>query len=359
MRHISRILTALFLVALSTAVQAKVKGQCANCHTMHNSQENLPVTVGDDPILSLLLDDCVGCHSGTNTSSSTTPYVLDTDGPLYDTTGTEAGSNTLAGGNFYWVSQGSDRTGHNILGLADADVPLANSPPGGDDLTGQLRCAGSLGCHGDQSIDDQIVAMRKTHHFKDHTLWQDGGSLADSYRFLDTIQGLGDPEYEYHPTPQQHNKYFGKDRISESDDAVNEGTMSSQCARCHEYFHNGAGRLVPAFYGSSLGGGVWIRHPVDFDMSRASSSTEYQSYNGGSGADNPYSVIAPLATADADDSTDDIDTVYTKPDDAVVMCLSCHRAHGTPYDGILRWDYKSWPGVGGYNGCAVCHTSKD
>ncbi|RLA81698.1 MAG: hypothetical protein DRG33_00080, partial [Deltaproteobacteria bacterium] len=40
-----------------------------------------------------------------------------------------------------------------------------------------------------------------------------------------------------------------------------------------------------------------------------------------------------------------------------VQCLSCHRAHGSPYPDMLRWDYRNWPG-GGMNGCAVCHTSK-
>lgn len=351
MRNIRYLIAFLVLLGLCTPASAKVKGQCANCHTMHNSQNNLPVTVDDDSIYSLLLDDCIGCHTGINNGINTTPYVFDPAGPQYKDTGTEADSNTLAGGNFYWVAEGNDRAGHNIMGLAGEDMKLL-TPPGGDGsyTGGQLRCAGSMGCHGLQGVDEQIVAMRKSHHFKDHNGWQNGSSLAGSYRFLSSIQGMEDPDYEYRPTDQEHNKYYGEDRTLETDNA--EGTISSQCARCHQYFHDGSGSLISP--PSSFGSGVWIRHPTDFDMGNTDSGSEYRSY-GGTG--NLYVVAAPVATADK--STTLNTNIYKVPDDAIVMCLSCHRAHGTPYNGILRWDYKSWPGSGGYNGCAICHTSKD
>ncbi|MFC1513206.1 cytochrome c3 family protein [Thermodesulfobacteriota bacterium] len=48
---------------------------------------------------------------------------------------------------------------------------------------------------------------------------------------------------------------------------------------------------------------------------------------------------------------------------AVVMCLSCHRAHGSEYPDMLRWDYNTMivndeQGATG-TGCFVCHSSKD
>jgi predicted CXXCH cytochrome family protein len=44
---------------------------------------------------------------------------------------------------------------------------------------------------------------------------------------------------------------------------------------------------------------------------------------------------------------------------AIVMCLSCHGAHATPYADILRWDYTEMvAGDDGSGGCVTCHTQK-
>ena len=99
----------VLLIVLSDPCRARVTGVCVNCHTMHNSQNNQTVTDSGSPNQALLVSDCIGCHTGQNTGVNTEPYVHDTSPPLYRTTGTEPDSNTLAGGNFYWVSSGLDR----------------------------------------------------------------------------------------------------------------------------------------------------------------------------------------------------------------------------------------------------------
>jgi doubled CXXCH motif protein len=347
------ILLPVLLVILPSAALSRVRGQCVNCHTMHNSQDRQPMTESGQLNQALLLNDCVGCHTGTNSGSNDTPYVFHSSPPQYGQTGTEATSNTLAGGNFYWVATTGgdigDRQGHNVQGISPPDAKLA-LPPGNDGtFNGQLTCAGTLGCHGLRTTTLEITDMKGSHHNKDHSIWQDGTTLPGSYRFLNTIQGFGDQKYEYRPTSNQHNKYFGLDRSVESDQAP--GTISSLCAECHQDYHNGAGSV-----GTSMGTGVWLRHPTDFDMSGAVSSGEYAGYNGGSGNNNIYSVISPVATNDTSPTVNQM--IYSGPNDAVVMCLSCHRAHGTPHRSMLRWDYKGWP-AGGYNGCAVCHTAKN
>jgi len=353
-----RCIILLAVLAAAAPVAAKVSGPCVDCHTMHNSQGGGPMAfvmqgggkvLVVDPNAALLTTDCVGCHQGIN-DGTTTPFVFSTTAPTYGTTGTEGGTNTLAGGNFYWVSSGNERAGHNVSGITAVDSRHATIPPGGVDLGAQITCAGTYGCHGVSGEADQTKAMYGAHHWKNHAVWQDGLTLASSYRFLDGIKGFEDPDYEYQPTSTSHNKYYGIDRTLETDTA--DGTISSLCARCHGDFHNGSGNLASGSFGS----GVWIRHPVDFDMSRAVSSGEYLSYNKQQGTGNPYSVIAPLATADTTTAVQS--SVFVQADDAVVMCLSCHRAHGTPFAAILRWDYRSWPG-GGYNGCSICHTTKD
>ncbi len=356
--HTAGILLLAPLVLLPSAAWPRVKGQCVNCHTMHNSQDNQPMTLDDSatPNDALLRGGCIACHTGQNNGTDSTPFVFDISPPQYSATGTEGDSNTLAGGNFYWVAtiggNIGDRLGHNVSGITGPDATLSRPPGvGTGTFNGQLTCAGTNGCHGRRATALEITDMKGSHHYKDHAIWQDGTTLASSYRFLNTIQGLGDPDYEYHPSTFRHNKYFGQDRSVESDKA--EGSISSLCAQCHQDFHNGSGSVGPSF-----GTGVWLRHPTDFDMSRAVSSTEYTQYNGGTGSSNLYSVISPVATADRSTVVNQVVYAYAVPDDAVVMCLSCHRSHGTPNASILRWDYKGWP-AGGYNGCAVCHTAKD
>ncbi|NDY41522.1 hypothetical protein G3N55_01465 [Dissulfurirhabdus thermomarina] len=339
---------ALAAVLAAAPAAAKVTGPCAACHTMHNSQNGLSV-VGGGPIPGLLNADCLGCHTGSN-AGGTTPYVFSQSAPAYGTSGTEATTTTLAGGNFYWVANGNPRAGHNVQGAAPPDPDLGNTPPGGTALSTQLNCAGTNGCHGRRSDADPYRDMFGAHHQNDMTGWKDGTSLARSYRFLMGVQGLEDAAYEFRPTAAgHHNKYYGVDRATEADAA---GTLSSLCGSCHGDFHHGTGQVASGTFGA----GAWLRHPTDFDMSRATTSGEYAGYNGGGGTGNPYSVVSPVATSDT--STTLNTTVYSQAGDAVVMCASCHRAHGTPFAYALRWDYRSWPG-GGTNGCAVCHTSKD
>ncbi|MBI5557128.1 MAG: cytochrome c3 family protein [Deltaproteobacteria bacterium] len=354
-------LVSLSLTLFPLVCDAKVTGPCGNCHTMHNSQGGIAVVrnlvngsmeLSDTPHEALLNTSCIGCHQGNNSADGlVTPYVLQTSAPAYSSTGTEGDTTTLAGGNFFWVSSGQEATGHNVSGFTAVDSRFGNVPPGGVGLDVQLQCAGTNGCHGDRSVGGEIESMLKSHHTNDMSSWKDGTTLAASYRFLYSVQGLEDTEYEYRPDSSHHNKYYGIDRTLETQN-VN-GTISNLCAQCHGDFHQGAGNIASGSFGSS---GVWLRHPTDFDMGRASSSGEYEKYNGGTGAGNTYSVISPVATSDKTASVNS--TVYSTTDDAVVMCLSCHRAHGTPYGAMLRWDYKLWPG-GGYNGCAVCHTTKD
>mgnify|MGYP005838841383 FL=1 len=346
----------LAMAAMAWPAWAKVSGPCVNCHTMHNSQAGSPMaytvssgetTYTSTPNKGLLNTDCVGCHQGSN-SGGPVPYVLDVSQPTYGATGTEG--DTLAGGNFYWVSQGNDRAGHNVAGLAAADLAHGNLPPGSTDSAplSQLTCAGTYGCHGAATEIDATVALLGSHHANDMTAWNDGSTVAKSYRFLDGVRGLEDSDYEYRPTSSAHNKYYGVDRTGETESS---GTISNHCGRCHDDFHHGTGEISEGVFSNN----VWLRHPTDFDMSNAAGS-EYGSYNDYQEVGNPYSVISPVATADT--STTLNTTVYSQADDAIVMCLSCHRAHGSPYDGILRWDYKNWPGTG-FNGCAICHTAKD
>ena len=125
-------------IALPVFCQGAVKGLCSDCHTMHNSQQGSAVAFSRDqsgqqvvtelPFAKLLKTDCVGCHSDPGSETivpmglGRIPIVFNLIEPSYPPNGTS--SSTLAGGNFYWVSQGGDQYGHNIHGISDQDTRL-------------------------------------------------------------------------------------------------------------------------------------------------------------------------------------------------------------------------------------------
>ena len=164
---------------------AKVAGPCSDCHTMHNSQDgtfdttSAGLSLTDGPFRALTKGECVACHTGTNdgTINNNIPFVMSTGAPTYGPDYAADGSlvntgNTLAGGNFYWVSTAGgadDTTGHNVSNedLCGSDSLIGNDPPGfvadwggsgvGSDWgTNQLTCAGTNGCHGTHTQADDF-----------------------------------------------------------------------------------------------------------------------------------------------------------------------------------------------------------
>jgi hypothetical protein len=162
-------------------------------------------------------------------------------------------------------------------------------------------------------------------------------NVADNYRFLLGIGGREDADWEYDVVNTSHNEYQGAIGFTIST------TISYLCGECHGNsggggFHNstGVGTTSP-----------WLRHPTDIILP-SDASKEYKDYTS-------YSMVAPVARPNPDSVPD---TTKVTPGTDIVMCLSCHRAHASPYFKMMRWDYKGWPANGGTNGCNVCHTSK-
>jgi hypothetical protein len=360
MRFNALIISLLLLIPLALPAQLcgrtnQMKQHCGTCHTMHNSQDEAEMTGGLGQLRSLLRKPCYGCHYGTNTAGSgSMPMVWSSSDPQYGATGTEAGVHTnLAGGDFYWVALGDDLKGHNVEGIA---TQSSRYPPGNTtQLVNSLTCAGRdatngiYGCHGRTNVADETGAMSRAHH-ADDTLATDGSTFLQSYRFLEGVAGKEDADYELNVSAGDHNQYKGVARGSDSDSS-GDNTISSLCARCHGDFHFGAGNLGVFDETGTFGADPWIRHPVDVDMNGIGG--EYADY-GGAGI-NAYNIETPVASADVSTG---LSTVLQVAGDAIITCVSCHRAHGSPYDYNLRWDYASWPG-GGTNGCGHCHTAKN
>ena len=274
-----------------------------------------------------------------------------------------------------------------------------------------FTCAGARGCHGTRSqllsgstVDNGsannfegvrrtgIAAVSGAHHnsydgAKTSTGYtgeavHDGQVVADGYRFIPGLEGYGNETDRWkNVDANSHNEYFGTagnavgetagcgvchqeghgvdtDADTVPDTGFGFGTraaansymkvpgndMSGFCATCHGVFHS---------MGSENGtSGAFLRHPSDWVIPEAG---EYAAYD-------TYDVTAPVARPTV--ATAASATVVGGAD--MVMCLSCHEAHATQYDYMLRGDYTAMT-AGGYANittatgegfCLACHTTK-
>jgi hypothetical protein len=362
--YVLSIIVLLYLVLVYSSGDAKVTGNCANCHTMHASQNGTSggIAFGGSslPQPALLRGDCMGCHGqGTpnkivTIGGSQIPQVLHTDP-----------SGDLAGGNFAYITGAKSRVtadqntaGHNVkdVGINDSNL---NTPPGLLPVSGHdmiindtnLTCAGYIGCHGNryQSYGTGLSGLKGAHHQNVDGKCETADTVANSYRFLLGVKGLentGTYKWQNY-NANNHNEYYGATtpmNVGCANSCHLTGgvqppnhTISGFCATCHGQFHN------PSDVGTSS---PFIRHPTDIVLK---GSGEYTAYT-------TYSVEAPVARQTVFDF---ISSTVT-PGTDVVMCLSCHGAHATPYADILKWDYTTMiAGGGGSGGCFTCHTQKN
>lgn len=377
------LLAAAIMIATFSSPAAAITGQCSNCHTMHNSQDGSPVVQTyngsgglaenvADPVGQLLNATCIACHTGGATETGAlnsfgAPIVLHIGGP----TG-QGRTYTLAGGDFYWVADGlgnDDAKGHNVSGISSQDEAIyANldySPPGWDPgatpganndgqvaggettWTSQLTCAGKYGCHGNHAEADPYHAIQKAHHSNDDlssTQATDATTIGNSFRFLSGIKGLENSDWNWNENNADHNEYYGTDGNS---GYINKDTINYSCAQCHGVFHKTIGSSSP-----------WVRHPTDIALP---GTGEYGDYNPDDGG--LYSVEAPVARPAIPSSSRStvVEGDSATEDGAIVMCLSCHRAHGSPEPDILRWTYGGMQAGTGTSdtGCFTCHTTKN
>ncbi len=365
-----------------------VTGQCSGCHTMHDSQGGADVGQANAQG-ELLNSGCAGCHTGAHDGDGKNtlgaPVVLDS----VDPTGQGVGL-TNAGGDFWWVENTSDAKGHNVADIsANTDGTIGNTPPGWDAgaTTGhafgavgggtpnwagnQLTCAGTYGCHGVRTTANSLLAISTAHHSNadtgggvSATSASTANTIANSYRFLGGIKGLENVGWNWAETASSHNEYYGRaDTSAERDDDAtstyaNSDTMSYFCAQCHGFFHS---KVVAS--GASIQS-PWVRHPTDIVLPNSGEFDDYNSDNGDN-TEGDYSIEVPVArgavSTNAQGSTNTVIAGdSTTRDGAIVMCLTCHRAHGSPEDDMLRFAYTNMV-VGNSNttGCFTCHTDKN
>lgn len=354
----------LGLVLLAQPALARVSGACANCHTMHNSQDGSAVDA-TGPSANLLSDDCVGCHSDTGSSTILTvggtsiPIVYNQTLPTYPPDG--SASSVLAGGNFYWIAHaGGDAYGHNVYGISAADGTLTSGAPGNS--AGCTNCHGTLSSATAPETETGCRGCHVPHHHADDSATVVGES-GGWYRFLGDntamamgtyrgVVGIEDAEWEQNPSSSNHNAYQGTTNLYNRAKTNDNYSIGEFCAGCHGDYHFAMNTGQP---GGDLSG-AWIRHPSDVVIPN---SGEYATAF--AGPDGDYNPLVPVAKSTALVAGDENFATVTINSD-VVTCISCHRPHGSPYPDMLRWDYSNDCDAGTASadcGCFYCHTAKD
>lgn len=347
------ILLAVFLFFPYSGQQlyAKIDGSCAYCHTMHNSQRGVPNSFdgSSTPNACLTKADCKGCHA-----QGKTEYVISLGTVRIPQVYHKNPSYDLAGGNFAYIDgtigdSASSTKGHNVVAaITSLTGESLSQPPGAEMDAGitnsNFTCAGQYGCHGDRNCKlSEADSLKGAHHGDSSSI--DGTTVSQSYRFLKGVKGLENNDsiwgwQNYSAT--YCNRYKGANTPDPDVTTVfpgASGTISGFCSECHGKFYgpgeNGHGSIS-----------AWVRHPTDILLPNTG---EYLSYD-------------PVATFDGT-----VPVAYTEPstptrNTAVVMCLSCHGAHGTNFSYMLRWDYsKMLAGDAGEyqeTGCFKCHRDK-
>jgi predicted CXXCH cytochrome family protein len=363
-KNILLVLIAIVSVLLfSQGTSFAISGVCYNCHTMHNSQNGAPMAydylgaADSTPNDNLLISDCIGCHSTT----SATEHLSTAGGPAVLHTVAPSAGYTLAGGDFYWARSDTNIKGHNVTDIPGmANDAILSAPPGYDaaatsgytfdgktmavsGLTNvNFTCAGTYGCHGTRNAAG-IGGITGSHHSNtggtSAAISSAPTTVGGSYRFLAGIMGKEDVDWQYTAVAAtDHNEYYGVDG---NVDYANKNTISYFCGECHGAFH------------SAIGGpsSPWERHPTDIALPN---KTEYAAYTS-------YSLEAPVARPLISGVSGTVVPGGAAATGGVVMCLSCHRAHGSDQPDLLRWNYDNMVagGTSADTGCFTCHTTKN
>jgi predicted CXXCH cytochrome family protein len=342
------------LSGISFAFHSGGVAECTGCHQMHNAK-TANLTIGIDPSTT-----CLECHGESGQSS----YHVATPSAEMPT-GTPP-NNQGPGGDFGWlnktyypvvrsniVSNYGYTHGHNItaLGYDSGYLKGTNDPkttaPGGGFPTAQLGCTSCHDMHGKGRW-----TTAGTYSKTSGAIWTSGsyGALPTTinsenlstgvYRLLRAQESVDGVTFGNVPVAVANSGYNRSEYYTQTRTAYGSG-MSDFCGTCHPDMHTTASIL---------------RHPTGQVMA-GSIQSNYNSYvkSGamtGSATTSYLSLVpfeegltyttANISTmkshAQVNDSVLDGPGSGSVPATATIMCLSCHRAHASAFENMLKWD---------------------
>jgi hypothetical protein len=299
---------------------------CRDCHTMHYSEDGtIPVDAqAGGPWEHLLLssnvtDLCLTCHK-----DATAPDVWSGNWPG------GAFSNTGTGG-------GDQAQGHNPGGRSgneSTNVPLDTvlglTPPGQTQALNEFHCGTCHEPHGWKSDAVNGNQYSFAYRLLRKQIRGPGGSQVDVSDTL--LSGFADEQFGQTTSSTNHNVYRSHPTVGDGSKG-----FSKWCATCHGGFHSDTQGDPELKDGS----GNWIRHPT----ATALGADVVGNYG------TTYDPNYPVETTNTSAGTGANWSVSATTER--VFCLSCHRAHASPYTNATRWDCTAGSGIG--TGCNKCH----
>jgi hypothetical protein len=339
-------------------------GECDGCHTMHNSENG--VSLG--PVGPSLLkggdasSNCLHCHEQPRDAGPTTYHI--------STPGAEMPQGVppkqlTPGGDFGWLKKSyswipadtqpitmltsdGDRHGHNIVAgdygyLPDNTRVVA---PGGSYPAASLSCISCHDPHGkyrrnqDGSVSVGGKPIRSSGSFETSPA-PDGKTSVGVYRMLGGSGYLprnissGFAFISWPPAAVAPLKANRAEDVSYTRVAYGAG-MSEWCKNCHTNIHNGLysfNHPAPGALGAPITD-YYNRYMKKGDLSGAQATSylslvpfEVGTYN--------YQTLISIVT--------NTPTQGPNPSQgtSAVTCLSCHRAHASGWDSMMRWNSKS------------------
>ena len=283
--------------------------ECAGCHTMHNSQDGALVDSAHPTGNAYLLasgnasDTCLSCHAGYGQFAGGTGF-----GP---------------GGDFYWltktftwtahgtVTSAGDSHGHNVISPARGLIQDAtlNQAPGGTFLSQYLGCTSCHDPHGNQNF-------RILYGTANGPVYNGG-----RYDF--------DAEAPLAKGNSRRTILGGGGNETNSDHTIYKSGMSEWCANCHTNFHSDNTTNFVHPTGEEMGSTVAAAYNAYISTDQIVGGDPATSYWG----------LVPFEDVQVDLDVADPQNATAGPDGQdQVMCLSCHRAHASPFQDIARWD---------------------
>ncbi len=313
------------------------------------------------PYGQLLKSNCIGCHTATDNStwksSIGAPIVYNTGVPGYGDSQPDDKHIGLAAGNFYWTTEASasgQSRGHSLAGIPYVDDTSTPS---------NQRSSCTANCHGQLSNKGCDSCHLPAHHKGGASTTPIVDSEDGYYRFLGPltsasaqhqwgVRGYEDPDWQ--EDSSGHNEYSGEEKTG------GYFSINRFCGGCHlvmEDLDEYGGYNYKWSTACLILTTGWP-HSLDSLPFPTPSGTDdkWDGYGSTPGPDF-YNLFFPIARKDISAGAYPSGTIVYNTNN-VLSCLTCHRAHASPYDSMLRWDNtKAWADMAHEEGCKFCHNA--
>jgi predicted CXXCH cytochrome family protein len=353
----------LTLAGRAQAFHAGGTGDCSGCHSVHSAKAPAsPLLRQSDPS-----SVCLSCHQASNDTGPNTYHVATADAKM--PTGVAPLQRTPAG-DFGWlkksytytidgatITENGSTHGHNIVAAdfgfqSDAANTTA---PGGTFPAAGLSCTSCHDPHGkyrrlaDGTVATSGAPITASGSYETSPVPQ-GGTAVGVYRLLaGSGYSTGGVTFTGVPAAVAPDIYNRAESATQTRVAYGHASGSGRetwarwCATCHPDLLSSGHAADKTMDAALLNNYAAYVKSGDMSGSLASSYLSLVPF-----VENNSDHVALASHAKSDDSA-----LHGPASGDLVSCLTCHRAHATGWEHMLRWDDKAsfivyngtWPGT--------------